>query len=510
MKQLFLIIFALLSFQLFAQTDNKVELTKDEMYADFDAFYRIIKDVNPQLILRHKVTGIDILAELKNMRSDIDSVSYPADFLTLMYNALALCNDLHNDVVTNKETVLAALENDTLRQMRLQNLFAQYSKNFDENFDRHFRPLPLFLDYFRGNYYSTGKLGINTDGTLDSIPQGAKILKIDGCPVDFLLKNNIFPFKFRWDNNLKKQYAIISAGNLIIPKQDTVRIEYEYQNQNHNILFINEISEFKLSGGGYFLYANKQGYVDYFPENEILYICLPRMYDADYYTKKIFEEGKNQSVKKVIIDIRHNAGGADYVWRNILCSIIKQPLDLKAKIGFKNTERALKALDLDLESDSIDTEKIALLDNEEFCILEWGRTLEPSDSTLAFEGKIYVLQDKMIFSSAGSLSNVAKMADNIVSVGEPTGYLLGFGIAPVFFSLPNSGFTFQLEPVIDLSNASNLYDYYHDYVEIPVEISLEQRIKYFNNYSLIQGKGIYSKEFLFNEDPVFQKVLELE
>jgi hypothetical protein len=97
------------------------------------------------------------------------------------------------------------------------------------------------------------------------------------------------------------------------------------------------------------------------------------------------------------------------------------------------------------------------------------------------------------------------MYDNIVSVGETTGKLLGFGVTPVFFTLPNSCFTFQLEPVLDLSNATTLWDYYHDNVEIPVDISVAQRVHYFN-YS-IQG-DIYSKEYLFNYDPVFQKMLE--
>ena len=158
-----------------------------------------------------------------------------------------------------------------------------------------------------------------------------------------------------------------------------------------------------------------------------------------------------------------------------------------------------------------ETVRVPLLDNEEYGTLLWGEVLQPSDSSLNFAGNIYVLQNRLIFSSAGSLSNVAKMHKNIISVGETTGNLLGFGFAPLTFVLPNSCFVFQIEPVLDLSNAEVLYDYFHDNVEIPVEISVEQVVKNFNNYNPDRvDKYIYSKDFLYNHDPVFRKVLKMK
>jgi uncharacterized protein YuzE len=295
---------------------------------------------------------------------------------------------------------------------------------------------------------------------------------------------------------------------LFVEKTDTVSFLYEYNGAIHRTNYYENKSQWQIEGGGYFFSTQQDGYVDYFTDADILYIRLPQMWNDKLYIKEILKKGKDVPLKKVVIDIRQNGGGSDYVWGNILSNIIKKPLDISAKIGFKNTKKAIKALELD--KDSFDVIKISMLENQEFGTLTWGETLQPSDSTLGFEGKIYILQDRLIFSSAGSLSNVAKMVDNIISVGEKTGNLLGFGIAPIVFTLPNSYFTFQLEPVLDLSNTHSVYDFYHDNVEIPVDISVKQRVKYFENFNTDQTKGIYSKDFLYNHDPVFQKVLELE
>jgi C-terminal processing protease CtpA/Prc len=364
--------------------------------------------------------------------------------------------------------------------------------------------VPLFLDYHKGFYYSMGMFVVNTDGEKDSLPRGLKILSINGNPIDTVVLSSVAQNTFSWDVLRKKPYARIH--NIPIEKKDTVFIYYEYQEKHKTLRYIKGKSNIKMSGGAYFFPDSKRGFVEYFPSNEILYIRLPAMVDDDgYYKRKIIGKFGHVAIKKVVIDIRQNGGGSDLVWMDILSVIIKDTLDIKAPVGLKNTDRALNALGVC--RDTLEIVKVPLLDNEEFVVIEWGSKIVPHPQSINYTGKIYVLQDRGIYSAAGSLSNVAQMYDNIVSVGETTGRLLGFGVAPIAFTLPNSYFTFQLEPVLDLSNAETLWDYYHDKVEVPIDISVAQRVKYFN--SAIEG-DIYSKDFLFNHDPVFQKVLELE
>jgi hypothetical protein len=481
-------------------------LSKSQMYEDFDEFYSIMADVNPQLTLRKKVTGVDILTKISNSRQQIDTISNISFFMKLLMDNILLCNDMHNDFIFDKRA-LSIL--DTVKIQKLVALSTQLDDDYLKIFaDKYAIPLPFFLDYFKGNYYNIGGVTITTNGEIDTIPQGAKILNIDGFTVDTLLILKPFETRFRWDNILKKKYQKVYAGDLILSKRDSITIEYEINGETQKVLYLNNISKLELMGGTSFSYEHKDGYVDYFEQDNILYIRLPQMWNSNYYVKQILEKGKGKKIEKVVIDIRQNGGGSDGVWIDILQSIIKKEIDIRTDIGFVPSDLMLKKLEI--SKDSVKLKKISLLDNQEFGILTWGEIVKPDKKSLKYNGKIYILQDNLIFSSAGSLSNVAFMSDKIVSVGETTGYLLGFGIAPIFFTLPNSYFTFQIEPVLDVSNANTLYDYYHDNVEIPVEISIEQRIKYFNNSKPSKTGGIYSKDFLYNHDPVFQKVLQLE
>ena len=94
------------------------------------------------------------------------------------------------------------------------------------------------------------------------------------------------------------------------------------------------------------------------------------------------------------------------------------------------------------------------------------------------------------------------LADNIHTVGQNTGWLLGRGVNPLVFELPNSKILYRIEPVIDFQNVKSARDVYHDEVEIPVSLTIEQYLK------RIHFEGdIYGKVFLFNQDPVFIKAL---
>ena len=128
----------------------------------------------------------------------------------------------------------------------------------------------------------------------------------------------------------------------------------------------------------------------------------------------------------------------------------------------------------------------------------------PYELSIQYNGPIYILQDDMIYSSAGVLSALAYKADQIKTVGVPTGYLLGFGINPTVFQLKNTRLAFQMELVIDVSDIKEPYDYFHDKVEIPVELTREDWIRYWKT----DHETLYSKDFLFNHDPIFRKALE--
>lgn len=122
--------------------------------------------------------------------------------------------------------------------------------------------------------------------------------------------------------------------------------------------------------------------------------------------------------------------------------------------------------------------RIPFLANEEFLVVEGQNTIQPADASLKVR-TIYVLSAS-VFSAAGSLTTLARFAEPVISVGFRNPYILGMGIDPFHFSLPNSGFTFTIEPVVDLAGAQSAKDVFHTDVEVDVQPTLDQMLAFFN------------------------------
>lgn len=269
----------------------------------------------------------------------------------------------------------------------------------------------------------------------------------------------------------------------------------------------------------FFFDSEEDGCVEYFDDTNILYIRLPQMLAERYsYVDSIIAKGTDRPISKVVIDIRNNPGGADNVWMDILGAITKDTIFINSRMALKYTKEARSIMQKsekisDAKWDSLFSKptKLPLLGNKKFILVDWGNPIAPHKNSIGYDGNIYVLQNRMIFSSAGSLSNAAYLSDKIVSVGQTTGKLLGFGVAPRVITLPYSRFSFSLECLIEVNGREQTpYDYYHDNVEIPVEITAEQMVEYDLNASKNDTSPIiriYTKEFLYNFDPVFRRVL---
>ena len=143
----------------------------------------------------------------------------------------------------------------------------------------------------------------------------------------------------------------------------------------------------------------------------------------------------------------------------------------------------------------------------EYLVTQYDPTyFAPDSNSLKFSGKIYVLQDENVFSAGHSLTSYCSHIEQLISVGEPTGLLAGFGLLSTLYQLKNSKFSFRLEPVIDVSNAKCALDVYQDFPEIIIELPFEEKRKYLD-YNWVD---MQNENNLYKYDYLFKKVLELE
>ena len=113
MKSCFLVLFFVASLCLSAQETSKIELSTEEKREDFEMFLSIMKSVNPQLTLRKKITGFDLIEYIEKQRQAVDTVC-TEEFILMLVDALRRCNDPHNTYITN-DSMLDIFDNDTAK-----------------------------------------------------------------------------------------------------------------------------------------------------------------------------------------------------------------------------------------------------------------------------------------------------------------------------------------------------------------------------------------------------------
>ena len=109
-----------------------------------------------------------------------------------------------------------------------------------------------------------------------------------------------------------------------------------------------------------------------------------------------------------------------------------------------------------------------------------------------------------IYSAAGSLATLATKSDCMTTVGRRNPHILGMGITPFVFALPNSQALISVEPILDFTHVEKIEDLLHSEVNVEAQPTLEKMLDYYNS-----PLDPLSPEFLFEHDPFMRKVLEL-
>lgn len=194
-------------------------------------------------------------------------------------------------------------------------------------------------------------------------------------------------------------------------------------------------------------------------EDKIAYMKIKEMANLDVAKKDYFKISKFlkevEGYEKLIIDIRGNSGGHDAYWKNIVELLVVEPLSAKYFIFFK--ESSISSLDpyrvrnlniikeLDKEIlDQFPQEVRTDFNYYKACSIRvnpWNIGFDTSDN-INFTGKIYLLVDNGVFSSAEKFSSFSKDTGFATLVGEPTGGDRVFEEIPLYF-LYNSKFVIR-------------------------------------------------------------------
>ncbi|MGM8287182.1 S41 family peptidase [Clostridium perfringens] len=194
-------------------------------------------------------------------------------------------------------------------------------------------------------------------------------------------------------------------------------------------------------------------------EGKIGYIYIPQM--ISYYNIgndiELIDEYLNniKEYQALIIDIRGNGGGDSYYWISYLVPKLIDKVYENTNYSFwKDGEiinNYLKKSKVKYstgfgEVKDLDTTKLVNLPvevKEDFKYYS-KNTMEisPSEDSIKFKGNIYMLVDKLVYSSSEAFASFAKQTGFATLIGERTGGD-GIGSDPLLHMLPNSGYIFR-------------------------------------------------------------------
>jgi Peptidase family S41 len=476
-----------LLFGQFAFAQQNLTLSKSQMYADFDTLAQSIIKISPQIPIKKDLWHYDVVAEINKKRKLIDTISSDLSFYILLQKVMNTNLDMHTS--NNSE-----------------------QKGLAETQLRNYSEIRNKFKFSLGNSYINGKYIITTPFIVsgDTINIGSEITHFNKQKVDDYVATHLDSrWGFKYDLKYKKFYFTGFFKNVETVFLDTLYIGFKNTNGivKQYRMPTNSITKFLKSSS---LNKNDSTRVEYWNNENILFIRVTEMkeeyipffkYELNKYRNKV------AGIKKVIIDFRGNGGGADTTWSSLYAELIDKTISFHQKIDDLNQSTIT---DNDYVARGLNSAKrikdySLLLNKYNFYIVsDKVQTLEPSNTSIKFKGKIYVLTEDH-FSSTGSAISVANssMTDNLITVGRKTDYFLGIGFSPINFHLPFSQLSYRVAPSIEVTNAKNLIDLMQDKIQIEIPYNLND---YKNRFNYIGD--ISSKEFLLQYDPFVKKVLE--
>lgn len=501
-----------------AQHADKIEIPKisyTQMIEEYDTLTSYIRQTSPVIYYNKEVRGIDFNWHVQQLKKQIIPSTTMEQYLHIIKKTLNSAQDGHtsqaNSVLLDmvkKYWIPAKLV--SFDSSSTENMY-KYVKSIKESY---YSKLELNLIYTAGEYYNL--LPFSYKGK--KYPASMKLLSCNGKNIhEFVQTLTELVSPLRWDRTRNRVYDENFYWPAEIYKNGIIKLTFlDKQNKKYQLdIFKKDTVSYLAKKNNEYGYFSQTDTVvtHYFEQQGIFYAKLPAMREelGDTIKRRLEQVIRNQKVKSVVIDIRGNGGGSDNTYSKFLKKIVKDTLKKQVVVA-RNFSPYIQA-HYHLNKDSIlksDNQSFnpggPTLDSQQmYYIKQDFKFVVPDSSNYAFDGNIYVLQDKFIYSSASNLSNLAKNSEQLISIGETPDLLGGLQASTIIIMLPYSKFVFRVEPQIDLTDIKNKADIFQNYVEYLVSYSIEDLYL----RSTTQDK-IYGKDFLSKHDPMFGKVLKME
>lgn len=463
-----------------AQQRELPELTREQMYMDYDSLRMVLRKYWPHGEVQRLVTGYDAYGRIDELRGAIDTVTCEAGFFSVIMQMMFACNDQH---------VSMSWESWCREESAITTEWSKryYTFGYDQK---------RAVKYVGGRYYTLRQVDTETGGEV--VPSGARLLAVGGIPIDEYAAgaNMRMQANTLWDWERGKFYTVNLNDPRTIGAADRNTWTIRHGGRTRTVDLDGTRTEVRTSSN-----AGFHG-VRYFERDGILFVRLPSM--SLQMSAEICEQMHayaGRRINKVVIDVRGNGGGNDMAWMDLLAAITDRTIVPDWRMAFKERWRA--------EEMGADVERV-VYGRDTLYAVPWTGRIEPLERSLHYGGKIYVIFDAdRCYSSTGSLLSACAVDDRLVSVGQRSGFLLGVGTTPMPGFLDHSKIVYRIPLALEVTGARDgrPEDCYMGHVE--VEVPVRSFEKYYAPY-YGTDEDIYGEEFLYNRDACFRRILRLK
>ncbi len=479
-------------------------LSKKEMYADFDTLIIALTKINPHDYVRRMVNNYAMKDSIIQLRKQIEHIDKTEDFFWLVNKALTYCQDGHTSIVRHgfygfvdslDRIKWHTTEADTSVIKIYRALLRAKVKSYK---------LKLPIKYIDGEYRALCDFTYQKT----TVPFGAILSRCNHQSIHQYIQPLVGSIaELHWDFQYKRFYTENFTQSFHLSPTDLIDLEFSTKKTAISIKCrlddtVSTLKPLKYLDPG-------QPMVAYFEDYQTLYLHMPSMKDGDYYVRKIDTVTAGKTIKKVIFDIRDNPGGSDPEWQMILRHLVHQPIIRHITYAANKDNPRRDRLSLAPPSPiNVGQPRILRANFIKEDLYQYISkdidTFEVDDHSLHFKGKIYVLQNENCFSSAGSLISTCQFSDQLINIGNSTGWFAGFGSMPWVMILPHSKILYWTEPLLDFTNVKKPEDLFHNDVKINIQLTLEDYAKRYTS-----NTDWYAIDYLLHQDKAMQFILNL-
>ncbi|MGE5580253.1 MAG: S41 family peptidase [Bacillota bacterium] len=518
-------------------------LTTEQKIEDFRYMAEVFLESNPYLWVSERKTGYDWQAHLDEFEAEIAATKDDAEFAQAMARILRRLNNGHTSL-TNPGT--ASLYGGFLSGLYMGRWKAEVNKTTQNRIQYWWdlanpNPQPAGSQpagssgaafgaaYSAGRYYVVSVSSEAEEGGLDIRP-GWEIAKVDGVPVNEYVSRLMGeqtlwydPVRdclyLRW---LQIPLAPGQSGSEAAPSESGVAPSESgtasTEGGSLSVVFRTgdgeEVSldipsgwslnvprsywppRYKDAAG----VASRGNMYTAILEGGIMYVQIRSMMrDPDSDLSRLRRLIEKEQPEALIIDIRGNGGGSDNYWQSLVAMLAEESVSSTFGLAWRKSEYCESFVEQkgahkkptmprsDLEAmaaaGSVPPE---LLTGAFEDVRVWERTVNPSKESLRYKGRIALLVDDYVFSSAESFAAFCKGSGWATLIGSFTGGD-GIGFDPGLVTLPNSGMLVRFPLDMGLNPDMSANEEVHTLPDVLAEWGPEDILRYASTWGTPDG-----------------------